>query len=78
MRSLHVILVGAALAGFAACATSAVARGWIRPVDGAVVRPFSVVAERVAAGEHRGNDLAAEEWVRRADRKPYEEIVKEI
>ena len=60
MRSLHVILVGAALAGFAACATSAVARGWIRPVDGAVVRPFSVVADRFAAGQHRGIDLAAE------------------
>ena len=47
------------LAGFAASATCALARGWIRPVDGPVTRAFSVSADRFAAGQHRGVDLAA-------------------
>ncbi|MDP1847689.1 MAG: peptidoglycan DD-metalloendopeptidase family protein, partial [Solirubrobacteraceae bacterium] len=60
MRSWTVITVGVLLGGLAACATSAVARDWLRPVDGAVVRPFSVSdVDRFAAGQHRGIDLAA-------------------
>ena len=54
-----VIAVAVVLAGLGASASSAVARGWIRPVDGSVVRPFLVVADRFAAGQHRGIDLAA-------------------
>ena len=38
---------------------SATASGWIRPVDGPVQRPFSLSADRFAAGQHRGVDLAA-------------------
>ena len=60
VRSWLVITAAVLLGGLAACATSAVARGWLRPVDGAVVRPFSVsAADRFAAGQHRGIDLAA-------------------
>ena len=48
------------LGSLAACATSAAARDWLRPVDGSVVRAFSVSAlDRFAAGQHRGIDLAA-------------------
>lgn len=35
------------------------ARGWERPVDGAVLRPFTVGPDRFATGQHRGVDLAA-------------------
>ncbi|HVF77170.1 MAG TPA: M23 family metallopeptidase [Solirubrobacteraceae bacterium] len=37
----------------------AVAGGWERPVDGPVLRVFSVGGDRFAAGQHRGVDLAA-------------------
>jgi len=37
----------------------AAARAWERPVDGPVLRPFSVGPNRFAAGQHRGVDLAA-------------------
>lgn len=48
--------------------TWAAARGWERPVGGPVLRPFSVAADRFAAGQHRGVDLAAPRgaWVRAA------------
>jgi len=59
VRSLLVIVLAVLLAGLAASATSAVARGWIRPVDGPIDRPFSVSADRFAAGQHRGVDLGA-------------------
>lgn len=35
------------------------ARGWERPVEGAVLRAFAVGPDRFAAGQHRGIDLAA-------------------
>ncbi len=47
------------LAGLAAMTSSAVARGWLRPVDGPLVRPFAVGPDRFAAGQHRGADLGA-------------------
>ncbi|MBW3607129.1 MAG: peptidoglycan DD-metalloendopeptidase family protein [Actinobacteria bacterium] len=59
MRWLFIIAVPVLLASFAAMTTAAIAREWIRPVDGPVVRPFSVGADRYAAGQHRGVDLAA-------------------
>ncbi len=59
VRPLLVIAVAVLLAGLAASATSAVARGWVRPVGGEVVRPFAVGPDRFAAGQHRGVDLAA-------------------
>jgi hypothetical protein len=43
----------------AAGAAGATARGWQRPVDGPVLRPFSLGPDRFAAGQHRGVDLAA-------------------
>lgn len=52
-------ILAALLAGFAACASSAVARGWLRPVDGPLLRPFAVGPDRFAAGQHRGADLGA-------------------
>ncbi len=54
-----VVALAALVGGLAACATSAVARGWVRPVDGDVLRAFAVGADRYAAGQHRGVDLAA-------------------
>lgn len=59
VRWLLIIALAALPAGLAATATSALAREWIRPVDGSVVRAFSVGADRYAAGQHRGVDLAA-------------------
>jgi murein DD-endopeptidase MepM/ murein hydrolase activator NlpD len=59
MRSLPIVASGVLLCGLTAGAGSAVARGWIRPVDGAVARAFSVGPDRFAAGQHRGVDLAA-------------------
>ena len=53
------VAVAVALAGLAPGRAAASARGWLRPVDGAVLRAFSVVADRFAAGQHRGVDLAA-------------------
>jgi murein DD-endopeptidase MepM/ murein hydrolase activator NlpD len=35
------------------------ARGWLAPVDGPVLRAFSVGPDRFAAGQHRGVDLGA-------------------
>ena len=52
-------ILAALLAVFAACASSAAARGWLRPVDGPVLRPFAVGPDRFAAGQHRGADLGA-------------------
>lgn len=59
VRWLLIIAVPVLLASFAAMTSAAIARGWIRPVDGSVVRPFRVGADRYAAGWHRGVDLAA-------------------
>jgi len=42
----------------------AAAGAWQRPVDGAVLRPFSVGPDRFAAGQHRGVDLAASQATR--------------
>jgi hypothetical protein len=39
--------------------SSAEARGWMRPVDGPLLRAFSVGVDRFAAGQHRGVDLGA-------------------
>lgn len=59
VRRLLIIILAVLPAGLAATATSAAARQWIRPVDGTVVRGFSVGTDRYAAGQHRGVDLAA-------------------
>lgn len=59
VRFLLVIAASVLLAGGAASATSAVARGWVRPVDGPVLRAFDVGPDRFAAGQHRGVDLGA-------------------
>ena len=60
VRSWIAITITVLLGGMAACATSAAARGWLRPVDGAILRPFAVSdVDRFAAGQHRGIDLAA-------------------
>src|SRR5918997_6330506 len=65
MPTSVLVLLGAAVAVVAVpgvcllLAPHAVARGWERPVEGAVLRPFSVVLDRFAAGQHRGVDLAA-------------------
>ncbi len=59
MRLPLVTALAALVAGLTACASSALARGWIRPVDGEVLRAFSVGPDRFAAGQHRGVDLAA-------------------
>jgi murein DD-endopeptidase MepM/ murein hydrolase activator NlpD len=54
------VAVGAAAPGAVAVTPGgAAARVWERPVDGPVVRPFSVGPDRFAAGQHRGVDLAA-------------------
>ncbi len=52
-------ILAALLAGCAASASAAVARGWLRPVDGPVLRAFAVGPDRFAAGQHRGADLGA-------------------
>ena len=65
MRSLRcvllvVVLVLLLVAARAGVAVAAVAdRGWRLPVDGHVLRLFSVAPDRYAAGQHRGVDLAA-------------------
>ena len=59
VRVFLLTILAALLAGFAACASSAAARGWLRPVDGPVLRPFAVGPDRFAAGQHRGADLGA-------------------
>jgi Peptidase family M23 len=55
-----VVLVGAVLAGTAGPARAAPddSGGWMRPVDGQVVRPFDAPSSEYAAG-HRGIDFAA-------------------
>jgi murein DD-endopeptidase MepM/ murein hydrolase activator NlpD len=58
MRLLTIVAAFTLLAAVASSATSAVARGWIRPVDGPVLRGFAVGPDRFAAGQHRGVDLA--------------------
>jgi hypothetical protein len=59
VRVFLLTILAALLAGVAACASSAVARGWLRPVDGPVLRAFAVGPDRFAAGQHRGADLGA-------------------
>jgi murein DD-endopeptidase MepM/ murein hydrolase activator NlpD len=44
---------------FLVAGPSALAGSWQRPLDGAVLRPFAVSADRFARGQHRGVDLAA-------------------
>lgn len=51
-----VVLAAVAAAVTPACAA---ARAWQPPVDGPVLRLFSVGPDRFAAGQHRGVDLAA-------------------
>jgi murein DD-endopeptidase MepM/ murein hydrolase activator NlpD len=58
VRSPLLVAVAVLIAGLTASATSAVARGWMRPVDGPVARAFAVGPDRFAAGQHRGVDLA--------------------
>ncbi len=41
------------------CASAAFAVSWERPLEGPVVRPFALSAERYARGQHRGVDLGA-------------------
>ncbi|HWC28220.1 MAG TPA: peptidoglycan DD-metalloendopeptidase family protein [Solirubrobacteraceae bacterium] len=53
-------LASAILLSVGACAgvpAAAAGRGWLRPVDGPVLRTFSVAADRYARGQHRGIDL---------------------
>lgn len=52
-------LVALAIALIVGAPSSASARGWIRPVDGPLLRAFSVGPDRFAAGQHRGVDLGA-------------------
>jgi Peptidase family M23 len=53
-------LLAAALALLAIAPRTAVAADWVRPVPGAVVRPFAYAeADPFAPGRHRGADLAA-------------------
>jgi len=59
VRVFLLTTLAALLAGFAAFASAAVARGWMRPVDGSVLRPFAVGPDRYAAGQHRGADFGA-------------------
>jgi len=59
MPTSVLVAVAAALGLCLPLAPCAVARGWERPVEGAVLRPFSVGPDRFAAGQHRGVDLAA-------------------
>ena len=59
VRLLLVLVCAALLASLTASVGSAVARGWIRPVDGSVARAFAVGPDRFAAGQHRGVDLLA-------------------
>jgi murein DD-endopeptidase MepM/ murein hydrolase activator NlpD len=54
--------VAAVLVACAAAVASPLAvtaPGWARPVDGPVLRPFSLGPDRFAAGQHRGVDLDA-------------------
>jgi hypothetical protein len=57
MRSRWLVVL--VLMAVAVTPAGAAARAWQRPVDGAVLRPFSVGPDRFAAGQHRGADLAA-------------------
>ena len=56
--ALLVVAMATALSVLPARAGAAVASAWVRPVDGAVVRPFEEPSGRYGAG-HRGADLAA-------------------
>ncbi len=51
--------VAVAVVACLSVAARAPARGWQRPVDGPLARAFAVGADRFAAGQHRGVDLAA-------------------
>ncbi len=53
------VAVAVAAVACLSVASRAAARGWERPVEGAVLRAFAVGADRFAAGQHRGVDLAA-------------------
>ena len=59
VRIYLLTITAALLAGCAASASAAAARGWLRPVDGPVLRAFAVGPDRFAAGQHRGADLGA-------------------
>lgn len=60
MRLLRpAILAATVLCACAGAPTSAAARGWELPVDGEVLRPFSIGPDRYAPGQHRGVDLTA-------------------
>jgi len=54
-----VLFVVTAVAALLALAASAAAGAWQRPLDGPVLRPFTVGPDRFAAGQHRGLDLGA-------------------
>lgn len=69
MRARHSPLLVAAVALLGATAPAApavasaepaAARDWRRPVDGPVLRLFSMGSDRFAGGQHRGVDLAAQ------------------
>ncbi|MGI8730839.1 MAG: M23 family metallopeptidase, partial [Solirubrobacteraceae bacterium] len=59
VAAVRVLSATVAAVLLAALAPSAHARGWIRPVDGPLLRAFSVGPDRFAAGQHRGVDLGA-------------------
>lgn len=60
MRVMHLpLVVIAVLGGSVGAPPIAAAGGWTSPVDGSLLRAFSVGPNRFAAGQHRGIDLAA-------------------
>ncbi|MGI9100539.1 MAG: murein hydrolase activator EnvC family protein, partial [Solirubrobacteraceae bacterium] len=52
-------LVALVLATFLSLVPAAWAGSWKRPVEGPVLRPFTLSADRFAPGQHRGIDLGA-------------------
>src|SRR4051794_9016252 len=52
-------LASLVVAGVAALAAAPVASAWTWPVDGLVLRPFSLGADPYAGGQHRGVDIGA-------------------
>jgi hypothetical protein len=54
VKLFALVLIACLYLSSAACAVS-----WRRPVDGPLLRPFSVSADRYARGQHRGIDLGA-------------------
>lgn len=57
--TLTLVVVAALVMPPGSAAAAMAARGWLAPVDGPVLRAFSVGPERYAAGQHRGVDLGA-------------------